>query len=157
VGVAVKHRQLARQVEVFIKHLSENSMASLNFTSTVLDESTTFIFGFWICVANGLGGFNSYLADSRKPEASTTTRRSDLDELLLPDLVRQIEKISVFDATSTHAAPELVGLDSNRSRETTQSESLSDLEEDLDRLLKLEDAVANACRGPRFQQLLGLQ
>jgi hypothetical protein len=54
--------------------------------------------------------------------------------------------MSVFDATSTRAAPELVGLDSNRSGETTQSESLSDLEEDLDRLLKLEDAGATACR-----------
>jgi hypothetical protein len=127
-------------------------MASFSFTSTVLDEGTTFIFGSWICVTNGLGRFNSHLADSRKPEASAPTRRSDLDkfidnldELLLPVLAGQIERMSVFDVTSTHAAPELVGSDSNRSEETTQSESLSDLKEDLDRLLKLEDTGATAC------------
>jgi hypothetical protein len=45
VGVAVKHRQLARQVGEFIEHPPKNLMASFNFTSAVLDESTTFIFG----------------------------------------------------------------------------------------------------------------
>jgi hypothetical protein len=108
---------------VFIEHPPENSMASFNFTSAVLDEGTTFIFGYWICVANGLGGFNSHLVDT---EASTTTRSSKLnefidnfDELLLPDLVLQIEKMSIFDTTSTRDAPELVGSDSNRSEGTT--------------------------------------
>jgi hypothetical protein len=65
VSVVVKHRYLARQVGVFIEHPPENSMASFNFTSAVLDEGTTFIFGSWICVANGLGGFNSHLANSK--------------------------------------------------------------------------------------------
>jgi hypothetical protein len=64
VGIAVKHRQLARQVGVFIEHPPENSMASLNFTNTVLDEGTIFIFGSWICIANGLGGFCSNLAEA---------------------------------------------------------------------------------------------
>jgi hypothetical protein len=50
VGVAVKHRQLVRQVRVFIEHPPEISMASFNFTSAVLDKGTTFIFGSWICV-----------------------------------------------------------------------------------------------------------
>jgi hypothetical protein len=45
VGVAVKHRQLERQIGVFIEHPLENPMASLSFTSNVLDEGTTFIFG----------------------------------------------------------------------------------------------------------------
>jgi hypothetical protein len=39
-------------------------MASFHFTSTVLDEGTTFIFSSWICIANGSGGFNSHLANS---------------------------------------------------------------------------------------------
>jgi hypothetical protein len=93
VVVAVKHRQLACQVGVFIEHPSENSMASFNFTSAVLDEGTTFIFSSWICVANGLGGFNSHLANSKKPEASSLTPSSNLDEFidnlddsLFPDL-----------------------------------------------------------------------
>jgi hypothetical protein len=118
--VVVKHRQLARQVGVFIEHPPENSTASLSFTSTVLDEGTTFIFGSWICITNSLDGFNSHLIDSRKLEAFTRTRRSDLDEfidnldeLLLPDLAVEIEMMSVFGATSTRAAPGLLGLDSN--------------------------------------------
>jgi hypothetical protein len=133
---------------VFIEHPPKNSMASFRFTSTMLDEGTTFIFGSWICIANSSGGFNNHLADSRNMEASTSTRHSDLDEfidnldeLLLPDLAQQIERMSVFDATLTH-----VRSDSNRSEETTQSESLSDLEEDLDCLPKLEDMGATACR-----------
>jgi hypothetical protein len=139
---------------VFIKHPPENSMASLSFTSTMLNEGTTFIFGTWICVTNGLGGFNSHRADSKKLETSTPTRCSDLnefvnnlDDFLLPDQARQIERMSVFDTTSTRAAPEQVESDSNRSEETTQFEFLSNMEEDLDRLLKLEDVGAIACRG----------
>jgi hypothetical protein len=53
-------------------------MASLSFTSIVLDAGTTFIFGSCICAANGLGGFNSHRANSSKPEASAATRRSNL-------------------------------------------------------------------------------
>jgi hypothetical protein len=68
-------------------------MASFNITSAVLDEGTTFIFSSWICVANGLGGFNTHLANSKEPEASSSTPSSDLDDfidnlddMLLPDL-----------------------------------------------------------------------
>jgi hypothetical protein len=45
VGVAIKHQQLVRQVGVLIEDPLENLMASINFTSVVLDEGTTFIFG----------------------------------------------------------------------------------------------------------------
>jgi hypothetical protein len=100
-------------------------MASLSFISNMLDEGTTFIFGSWICIANGLGGFNSHLIDSRKPEASATTPHSnldsfndDLDELLLPDLPRQIENTYIFDTTPSRAAPRLES-DSNRSEEAS--------------------------------------
>jgi hypothetical protein len=65
-------------------------MASFNFTSVVLDDDTTFIFGSWICATNSLGDFNSHLVNPRKPETSGSTRSSDLDEflneLLLHDL-----------------------------------------------------------------------
>jgi hypothetical protein len=57
--------------------------------------------------------------------------------------------MSVFDATSTHAAAGLLGSDLGNSasvnEEVARSESLSDLEEDLDRLLKLGDERATAC------------
>jgi hypothetical protein len=78
----------------------------------VLDEGTTFIFGSWICIANCSGGFNSHLVDNREPEASAATQCSrldefvdNLDEMLLPDLAREIEEESVSDVISTCAAP----------------------------------------------------
>jgi hypothetical protein len=81
-GVVVKHQQLVCHVGVSIEHPLENSMASFNFTSAVLDEGTTFIFSSWICIANGLSGFNSHLANSKKPKASSSTPSSDLDEFI---------------------------------------------------------------------------
>jgi hypothetical protein len=157
---------------VFIEHPPENSMALFSFTSTVLDEGTMFIFGSWICVANGSGGFNSHLANSRKLEASAANECSHLDEfidnrdeLLLLDLAGEIERMFVFDTTSTRAAPGPLGSNSNRSEEArtlipfglrnatsvneeaTWSKSLSDLEKDLDHLLKLEEEGATACWG----------
>jgi hypothetical protein len=67
-----------------------------------------------------LGGFNSYLANSKEPEASSSTPSNNLDEfidkfddLLFPDLAQQIEEMSVFNATSTRDALDLVGSDSN--------------------------------------------
>jgi hypothetical protein len=104
-----------------------------------------------------------------KPEAYAAAQHSDLDELidnldetLLSDLAREIKEESAVDATSTRAAPGLLGSDSiqyeeERTRllfglrnaasiyqELTQSEFLSTLEEDLDNLLKLGDAGATA-------------
>jgi hypothetical protein len=85
-------------------------MASFDFTSSMLDEGTTIIFGFWIRIANGSGGFNSHLAETSKPEAPAATPCSDfdefidnLDEMLLPDLAGEIKKMSILDATSTRA------------------------------------------------------
>jgi hypothetical protein len=124
VSLEVKHRQLARQVGVFIEHQPENSMASFDFTSVVLDKSTTFVFSSWICVANGSGGFNIHLADTGKPEASAATLCSNLDEfidtldeMLLPKLAEEIEKMFILNATLTCAAPRLSGSDSNQSEE----------------------------------------
>jgi hypothetical protein len=105
---------------VFIEHPPENSMASFSFTSTVLDEGTTLVFSPWICITNGSSGFNGHLANSRKLERSTPNQRSDLDkfvgnfdELLLPDLAGEIERMSIFDVTSTRATPGLLRLDLN--------------------------------------------
>jgi hypothetical protein len=101
-------------------------MASFNFTSVVLDEGTTFIFGSWICISDGLGGFNSHLANSMQPEATSSTTSSDLDDFidnldntLLPDLAQQIERMSIFNATSTRDATDLLGSDSNQSEKTS--------------------------------------
>jgi hypothetical protein len=85
VGLKVKHRQLARQVVVFIEHPLTNSMASFNFTSAVLDEGTTFIFGLWVCITDGAGSFRWYFVNNMKLEASATAQHGDLDETLVPD------------------------------------------------------------------------
>jgi hypothetical protein len=76
----------------------------------------------------------------------------------------EIEEESSIDASSTHAAPGLLGSESIRSgeectrllfglrntasvyQELTQSEFLSALKEDLDNLLKIGDEGATACR-----------
>jgi hypothetical protein len=126
----------------------------LNWNNSSGSSTTTFIFGSYIYVANGLGGFNSHLIDSRKPEASTATQRSNLDsfiddlnELLLPDLPRQIQNTSVFDTTPSHAAPGL-GSDPNLSEEASRSMSLPDSEEDLEHLFKIRDEGATARLAP---------
>jgi hypothetical protein len=99
VGLAVKYRQLARQVGVFIEYPPENSMVSFNFTSAVLDEATTFVFGSWVCIANGSGGYNSRLADTKEPEAPTTPSRRDAD-----DLVDGLNGIQFSDLIRNHAS-----------------------------------------------------
>jgi hypothetical protein len=43
-------------------------MISFDFTSVVPNKGTTFIFDSWVCIANGLGGFNGHLADTRELE-----------------------------------------------------------------------------------------
>jgi hypothetical protein len=86
---------------VFIEHPLENSMASFDFTSVVLDEGTTFIFSSWIRVANSSGGFNSHLTKTSKPEITAATRCSDpdefinnLDKMLLPNVVGRSRRCS---------------------------------------------------------------
>jgi hypothetical protein len=84
--------------------------------------------------------------------------------MLLPDLARDLEEQSVFNATLNHAAPNFFRTDSiwserQRTRftlelrnaatiyhEATWFESLSTLEEDLDHLLKIEKDEATSCR-----------
>jgi hypothetical protein len=91
--------------------------------------------------------------------------------MMLPDLAREIEEQFVFNMISTHAAPGLLGSDPIRSeeqhtrfpfvlrnvstiyQEATRFESLSALEEDLDRLLKIGKDEATACReAPIFNE-----
>jgi hypothetical protein len=82
------------------------------------------VFGSWICVAYGSGGFNSHLAYSREPETSASIRRCDLnefidnlDEMLLTDLAREIKEASALNAISTHAALGLLRSDPIQSGE----------------------------------------
>jgi hypothetical protein len=82
VGLAVKHQQLARHVGGFGDDHRKNLIAPFNFNHALLDKGTTFIFGSWVCIANGSSGFHSHLANPMESEASSSAPRSDLDELV---------------------------------------------------------------------------
>jgi hypothetical protein len=102
---------------------------------------------------------------------SAATQRNNLDEfidnldkMLLPHLAKEIEEESILDAISTCTAPRLLGSDPIRSREECtrllfrlrnavpvywepmQFKSLSALDKNLDRLLKIGEERATACR-----------
>jgi hypothetical protein len=170
-GQLVKHRQLARQVGERIEDPPANSMASFQFTRSVPSQGTTFVFGSWVCVADGAGSFRRFLVDM-KPKTPAAGPHSDLDKFVddLDDLsihasATRTGEESASGATSSGAATTLLGLDSfqskgsrSRSRlglcnlvtdlqEADISESLSTLEKDLDSLLQLGKPEATARRG----------
>ena len=86
-----------------------NLMAAFTYNCLVLDRGTTFVFGSWVCVANGSGGFDSQLANPREPEAPPARRSDankcfdDLGEMLLPKLAKQIEEKLVLNTSSTRS------------------------------------------------------
>jgi hypothetical protein len=146
-----------------------NSMASFKFTSAVPPQGTTFIFGSWVCIADGAGNFHRFI--DMKPKTLTVSFHSDLDEFIdnLDDLsthgsTTRTEEESIYDATPSSAATTLLGLDSfqskdlcSRSRfglrnsatepqEANNSDSLSALEKDLDYLIQIGKPEATASR-----------
>jgi hypothetical protein len=56
-------------------------MASFKFTRSVPSQGTTFVFGSWVCIADGVGDFRRFLVDM-KPKTSATDLRSDLDKFV---------------------------------------------------------------------------
>jgi hypothetical protein len=147
-------------------------MASVKFTSVVPPQGTTFIFGSWVCVADGAGDFCRFTIDVMKPKILAASFHSDLDEFIdnLDDLLThrfatKTEEESVFNATPPRAATTMLRSDPlqsdnlhNRSRlglrnsatehqEANNSESLSALEKDLDYLLQIRKPEATAHRG----------
>jgi hypothetical protein len=146
-------------------------MSSFQFTRSVPSQGTTFVFGSWVCVADGVGNFHRFLVDM-KLKTLAASFHSDLDKFVdnLDDLsihgsATRTEEESASGATPSSAATSLLGLDSfqpevsrSRSRlglrnlaidlqEANISESLSTLEKDLDSLLQLEKPEATARRG----------
>ena len=68
-----------------------------------MSEGAMFIFGPWVCTANGLGGNTSHLTNPRKLEASS--EKENLDETLPPASTKGVENESIFDTTSTCVPP----------------------------------------------------
>jgi hypothetical protein len=131
-------------------------MASFKFTSAVLPEGTTLVFGLWVCVADGAGDFRRFTIDVMKPKTLAASFHSEhdefvdnLDELLTHGSARKIEEDSIFNATPPRAATTTLGSDSLQSedlrsrsqrsprnsatepQEANNSESLSALEKGL--------------------------
>jgi hypothetical protein len=93
-------------------------MASFKFTRSVPSQDTTFVFGSWVCIADGAGNFRQFLIDM-KPKTSAAGPSSDLDKFVddLDDLsihssAAKIEVESAPGATSSGAAATSLGLDS---------------------------------------------
>jgi hypothetical protein len=148
-----------------------NSMASFKFTSVVPPQGTMFVFGLWVCVADGAGNFHRFIVDM-KPKTLAASFHRDLNEFVdnLDDLSThgssmRTEEESIFNATLPHAATTTLGSKSlqserlrNRSRlslrnsatdrqEANNSESLSALEKDLDYLFRIGKPNPTAHRG----------
>ena len=72
-------------------------MATFAFSTVALPQGVTFVFGSWVCIANGSDGFDSHLAKTTKLEAISSesynaiVRSDDHGEMLLPDLAKEIE------------------------------------------------------------------
>jgi hypothetical protein len=112
-GQAVKHRQLARQVEVRIEDPPANSMASFKFTSVVI-----FVFGSWVYVADGAGNFCRFIVNM-KPKSVAASFHSrlfefvdNLDGLSTHGSTRKTEEESIFNMTPPNAATTSLGLNS---------------------------------------------
>ena len=69
-------------------------MASFNFDLPTISAGTTFVFGSWVCIANGSDGFDSQLTNTMSPEASQEKQIDETSstEFVLPELTSKIEK-----------------------------------------------------------------
>ena len=82
-------------------------MATFAFSTTVPPQGATFIFGSWVCVANGSGSFDSHLTIPPTLKAITSESSNNLagsDDhgiMLLPDLAKEIEAKLEDNSSST--------------------------------------------------------
>ena len=82
-------------------------MATFAFSTMAPPQGATFVFGSWVCVANGSGGFDSRLTNS--PTLKITMLKDpnklagsdDHDIMLLPDLAKEIEVKLEDNSSST--------------------------------------------------------
>ena len=78
-------------------------MASFEFSFSAIDAGTTFVFGSWVCFANSLGGFSSHLIDLASTETPQREQLGEITsaEILLPEIAKEIESLSLSDPTPT--------------------------------------------------------
>ena len=82
-------------------------MATFALSTMTPPRGATFIFGSWVYVANGSGGFDSHLTNSPTLKITTSessNRLAGLDDhgvVLLPDLAKEIEAKLEDNSSST--------------------------------------------------------
>jgi len=97
-------------------------MATFTFDIMTIDRGTTFVFGSWVCITNGSGGFDSHLNNPREPGTiptgsdSLADESSNLGEMLLLDFAKEIER--ELDHNSSSALSQ-IGLSSNSTQTRT--------------------------------------
>jgi hypothetical protein len=130
---------MARQVRERIEDPPVNSMASFQFTRSVPSQGTTFIFGSWVCVADGEDNFRRFLIDM-KPKTPAVFSQSDLDKFVddLDDLsihgsTTRNEEESASSTTLSYAATTFLRLDLFQSEDSRSRSRLGqrDLATDL--------------------------
>ena len=82
-------------------------MAKFTLSTMALPQGATFVFGSWVCISNGLGGFDSHLTNpptlkATPSESSNKLARSgDHGIMLLLDLAKIIEMKLEDNSSST--------------------------------------------------------
>jgi len=88
-------------------------MATFAFDIMMIDRGTTFVFGSWVCVANGSGGFDSHLTNPGEPVTiltrsdSLANESSNLGEMLLPDFAKEVKQKLDGNSSSTQTQIDL--------------------------------------------------
>ena len=88
-------------------------MATFALSTTMPPQGATFVFGSWVCVANGSGGFDSHLTSSPMLKATTSegshklSGSSNHGVMLLPDLAKEIEMKLEDNSSSTRTQIDL--------------------------------------------------
>ena len=118
----VKHRQLAPTVGPLANDRQKNPIAPLDDNS-VPTEGTFFYVGSWIFVIDGSGSFKSRSINQVSPKVPEATSHHEFD-----DFINQHEEVRCSALNNeTRIQPEFG---------TTKTKTLSELEEDLERLLE---------------------
>ena len=61
-------------------------------------QGATFVFGSWVCISNGLGGFDSHLTNPTALKATSSESSNKLagsddhGDMILPDFAKEIEQ-----------------------------------------------------------------
>ena len=94
-------------------------MARSSNANSVL-EGTTFVFGSWACMADGMGGFSSHLVMPNSPKSKTRSRLADISESAGLDEERvpsELDSDNPENMSTQNRTPGLVEFDINSDSE----------------------------------------